>query len=128
MDSVIKETRRFKTGVMPHGTDEPIARCVHLLLEDVTLSDGTFLPKGVQIGIPIQIHFNESSYAEPERFNGYQFVEMADDPRKEKFRHLVSTSPDHLEFGYSKHACPGWLSAANETTHPYRNKARLQVI
>ncbi|KAI9037685.1 cytochrome P450 [Aspergillus affinis] len=106
MDSVIKETQRFKPGAM--------LLMRRLLLEDVTLSDGTFLPKGVQIGIPIQMHFDESSYTEPEKFDGYRFVKMADDPKKEKFRHLVSTSPDHLGFGHGKHACPGRFFAANE--------------
>ncbi|PLB44097.1 cytochrome P450 [Aspergillus steynii IBT 23096] len=79
MDSVIKETQRFKPGAIP------LMR--RLLLQDVTLSDGTFLPKG-------------SSYTDPERFDGYRFVRMADDPKKEKFRHLIKIALIHILMKY----------------------------
>jgi cytochrome P450 len=39
---------------------------------------------------------------------------VADDPEKEMFRHFVSTSPEHMAFGFGKHSCPGRFFAAIE--------------
>jgi len=86
-----------------------------MVMEDVTLSNGIFLPRGTQIGIPTRLHFDQNAYSDPEKFDGYRYVKMADDPQKEKFRHSVSTSPEHMGFGHGKHACPGRFFAANET-------------
>jgi hypothetical protein len=47
-------------------------------MEDVTLSNGVFLPRGIQIGFPLRSHFNPKVYSEPDKFNGYRYVKMAD--------------------------------------------------
>ncbi|RYP11131.1 hypothetical protein DL765_007880 [Monosporascus sp. GIB2] len=106
MDSFLKESQRFKPGAL--------LMMRRMVLEDVTLSNGVFLPRGTQIGIPTNLHFDRNAYSDPEKFDGYRYVKMADDPQKEKFRHFVSTSPEHMGFGHGKHACPGRFFAANE--------------
>jgi cytochrome P450 len=83
-------------------------------MEDVTLSNGVFLPRGIQIGFPLRSHFNPKVYSEPNKFDGYRYVKMSDDPEKEMFRHFVSTSPEHMAFGFGKHSCPGRFFAAIE--------------
>ncbi|WPB08470.1 uncharacterized protein RHO25_013136 [Cercospora beticola] len=49
----------------------------------------------------------------PEECNTFRFLCMRDDPKTANKAHLVSTSPDHLIFGYIVPACPGILPAAN---------------
>ena len=83
-------------------------------MEDVTLSDGLFIPKGVQVAVSSRLHWDPTVYPEPEKFDGYRFIKMAQDPGKEKLANLVTTSPEHLGFGHGKHACPGRFFASNE--------------
>ncbi|KAF2130677.1 putative cytochrome P450 monooxygenase [Dothidotthia symphoricarpi CBS 119687] len=106
MDSFMKESQRLKPGAM--------LMMRRLVMEDVTLSNGVFLPQGTQIGFPLRSHFNPKVYSEPDKFDGYRYVKMADDPEKEMFRHFVSTSPEHMAFGFGKHSCPGRFFAAIE--------------
>nr|A0A455LM27.1 RecName: Full=Cytochrome P450 monooxygenase atnM; AltName: Full=Arthripenoid biosynthesis cluster protein M [Arthrinium sp.]AYO60886.1 cytochrome P450 monooxygenase AtnM [Arthrinium sp.] len=106
MDSFMKESQRFKPGAM--------IMMRRKVMEDVTLSNGVFLPRGVQVGIPLRSHFNPKAYSDPDKFDGYRYVKMADDPEKEVFRHFVTTSQEHMGFGFGKHSCPGRFFAANE--------------
>ncbi|OJZ85798.1 hypothetical protein ASPFODRAFT_46866 [Aspergillus luchuensis CBS 106.47] len=39
---------------------------------------------------------------------------MCDDPQRQSQAQLVTTAPENLAFGHSKHACPGRFFAANE--------------
>ena len=64
-----------------------------LVMKDVTLSNGVFLPRAIQIGFPLRSHFNPKVYSEPEKFDRYRHVKMTDDPEKDMFRHFVSTIP-----------------------------------
>ncbi|KAI9148928.1 cytochrome P450 monooxygenase NtnM [Paramyrothecium foliicola] len=106
LDSFIKESQRIKPGA------QLVMR--RMVMEDVTLSSGLVLPRGMQIGFPLHKHFDQEVYSDPETFDGYRFVKMAGDPKREKSRHLVSTSVEHMGFGYGKHACPGRFFAASE--------------
>ncbi|EUC33567.1 hypothetical protein COCCADRAFT_4868 [Bipolaris zeicola 26-R-13] len=106
MDSFMKESQRLKPGA------SLLMR--RLVMEDVTLSNGVFLPRGIQVGFPLRSHFDPKAYPEPDVFDGYRFVKMAGDPDREMLRHFVSTSPEHLAFGFGKHSCPGRFFAAIE--------------
>lgn len=80
---------------------------------DIVLKDGLFIPKGTSLGIPTLWHFDEAYYDNPEKFDGYRFLRMAEeDPSKANQVHLVSTGPNHLGFGHGKLACPGRFFAA----------------
>lgn len=58
--------------------------------------------------------WDDTHYSDPQRFDGYRFLRMRDDPEKRSKSSFVSTSPEHLGFGHGSHACPGRFFAANE--------------
>lgn len=106
MDSVLKETQRLK----PPG----MVSMQRYATDDVSLKDGLFIPKGSSIGVSAHWSWDSSVYPEPEKYDGYRFLKLAQNPETEKIAPFVSTSPQHLAFGHGKHACPGRFFAANE--------------
>lgn len=58
--------------------------------------------------------WDSSIYPNAQAFDGSRFLKMRSQPGKEYAAQLVSTSPDHLGFGYGKAACPGRFFAAQE--------------
>lgn len=59
-------------------------------------------------------HWDAQYYNDPKKFDGYRFLKMREKPGKENTAQFVSTSPNHLGFGYGQHACPGRFFASNE--------------
>ncbi|KAJ6442429.1 cytochrome P450 monooxygenase [Purpureocillium lavendulum] len=107
LDSVLKESQRLK----PIG----MISMRRMALQDLTLSDGTFVPKGHSIGISSHnMWTDESIHSDPHTWNPYRWVAMRDDPSKRHLSHLVTTSPEHLAWGHGAHACPGRFFAAEE--------------
>ncbi|KAK1532801.1 cytochrome P450 [Colletotrichum costaricense] len=109
LDSVLKESQRRKPLAMTF---------MHrLVLEDTTLSNGDTIPKGSVIGVSADKLWDPNVHENPERFDGYRFVRMREsgDSKVANQAHLVSTSPNHLAFGYGKHACAGRFFAAHES-------------
>lgn len=132
LDSALKETQRLKPI--------SIGSMRRLALQDLTLSDGTFIPKGAFIAVSAHRNWDPSLHENPEVWDGYRFfnyISRDDDDdttntekgsrkeekdgrehnnKKEKNgqHKLVGLSPDHLGFGYGKHACPGRFFAAAE--------------
>ncbi|KAJ3955148.1 hypothetical protein N0V92_008336 [Colletotrichum tropicale] len=53
-------------------------------------------------------------HQDPEKWDPYRFIKMAEQPGKANYAQLVVTSPDHLAFGHGDHACPGRFFAAYE--------------
>ncbi|GLB06074.1 hypothetical protein AtubIFM57258_001370 [Aspergillus tubingensis] len=97
MDSVLKESQRLK----PHTGMRRFAQ------EDVTLSDGTVLPKGTISVLTSESNWDPTIYPEPETFDAYRFLKLRETPGFETVAQAVTTSPQHLAFGLGKHACPG---------------------
>lgn len=88
---------------------------MHRITEkQITLSDGTRLPKGAFTMVGIDNMNDESIFKDPFKFKGDRFLKMRQQPGQENRWHFVSTSPEHLVFGHGKHACPGRFFAANE--------------
>jgi hypothetical protein len=85
-----------------------------LALEDIKLSDGTLIPKGSSLLVSSHKMWDPDVYPNPETFDPYRFLRLRDTPGHETSAQLVSPSPEHLGFGYGKHACPGRFFAANE--------------
>ncbi|EER37602.1 cytochrome P450 monooxygenase [Histoplasma capsulatum H143] len=106
MDSVLKETQRLKPVA--------VATMRRLAEEDIELSDKTFLPKGELIVVACDKMWDPDTYPNPSTFDPYRFVKLREKPGHEMSAQLVSTSPEHLGFGFGKHACPGRFFAANE--------------
>ncbi|KXH49511.1 cytochrome P450 [Colletotrichum simmondsii] len=106
LDSVIKESQRIKPL--------QLASMQRIAIKDVTLSDGTFIPKGANTAVSSHSQWNAAVYPEPEKWDAYRFLRMREEPGKENVSQLVSTLPEHLGFGHGKHACPGRFFAANE--------------
>lgn len=85
-----------------------------LALADVTLSDGTVIPKGTKCAVRSTKRLDPTVYENPNVFDGRRFMRMRDVPEKANQAHLVTTSTEALGFGHGLHACPGRFFAANE--------------
>ena len=86
-------------------------------MQDVTLCDGTRLPKGTLVGAPSRAtHRDEAHYADPDAFDAFRFARMRERAAAgaaagagvgvgEGARHLmVHTSVDYVPFGHGRHA------------------------
>ncbi|KAI1738428.1 cytochrome P450 [Xylaria scruposa] len=106
MDSVLKETQRLKPIKM--------TTMHRLALADVTLSDGTVIPKGTKCAVRSTKRLDPNVYENPDEFDGTRFMRMREIPDKSNKAHLVATNTEALGFGHGLHACPGRFFAANE--------------
>ncbi|KAH9436288.1 hypothetical protein MCOR02_005192 [Pyricularia oryzae] len=105
LDSVIKETQRL----------EPLTLVTmnRFTERDVTLPDGTFIPKGTRVGTDTSYRVSPEFYEDPLKFDPYRYARWRGTD-KDSIAHLVSTSPQSLGFGHGQHACPGRFFTANE--------------
>nr|AOC89099.1 cytochrome P450 monooxygenase [Fusarium lunulosporum] len=106
LDSVFKETQRLKPI--------QIASMVREAQSDITLSDGTFIPKGHQIAVSCHNMRDGRIYENPEKWDGYRFFRERQQSAREDKVQLSSTSVEHMGFGYGEHACPGRFFAAKQ--------------
>ncbi|KAI1106342.1 cytochrome P450 [Jackrogersella minutella] len=105
MDSFLKEGQRFH----PLG-----ATTMHRYVdEDLTLSDGTALPKGSRMVVASNFR-DPKIYSNPDKFDAARFLEMRSQPGQENGWQFVTTGPAHTTFGHGQHACPGRFFASNE--------------
>lgn len=106
LDSFLKEVQRLSgpSLTMMHRTT----------LDDVTLTDGTTLPKGASLKVFLDTHFNSSVYPEPHKFDAYRFLKLRGQEGQENSWQFVTTSAEHAGFGHGQHACPGRFFASNE--------------
>ncbi|TQN64910.1 Cytochrome P450 monooxygenase pyr3 [Colletotrichum shisoi] len=106
-----------RDGVHPRCASKPdtlllcnvAGRLLHLLYAGSRL-----IPKGACVGVSSHALWDPEVYPEPEKWDGYWFYRLREEPGKENFAQLVSTAPGHLGFGHGRHACPGGFFAANE--------------
>ena len=75
-------------------------------VKDVTLSDGTRIPKGTLVAAAsVTAHTDDARYAEPDVFDPFRFARMREGGVEDALKHqLVNTSLDFLPFGHGKHA------------------------
>lgn len=81
---------------------------------DVQLSDGTVIPKGAGLGIPVTALTDEKYIKDPLNFDGHRFFNLRQQPGHETKYQFVTTSNEFISFGHGKHACPGRFFASNE--------------
>jgi cytochrome P450 len=96
-----------------YGADS-LALMNRLALKDVTLSDGTYIPKGAEIIVSARTFRDDSVYPNADTFDGYRFYNKRKVPGNEHRYQFVTTSTEHFGFGHGVHACPGRFFAANE--------------
>ncbi|KAM5535893.1 hypothetical protein V8D89_010511 [Ganoderma adspersum] len=107
LDSVFRESSRYHGIVMTTITRKA--------MKDVTLIDGTFIPKGTLLAAAAHpTHHDESIYANAEVFEPFRFAKMREGDGEGMKHQFVNTSVDYVSFGHGKHACPGRFFAANE--------------
>ncbi|KAE9979620.1 hypothetical protein EG328_000787 [Venturia inaequalis] len=106
LDSVMKESQRINIlGTLT------MSRFSH---QDIKLSDGTVIPKGVRTSIPTLHMRDPEFYSDPNTFDGKRFLKLRELPDNANKYQFATTSSDHLGFGHGKHACPGRFFAGNE--------------
>ena len=105
MDSFLKESQRFR----------PLASTSmnRFVEEEITLSDGTVLPKSSRINVMTNF-MNPKVYPNPETFDAARFAKMRAQSGNENSWQLVTTNSDFLLFGHGQYACPGRFFASNE--------------
>ncbi|KAK3347609.1 cytochrome P450, partial [Neurospora tetraspora] len=105
-DSVMKETQRLKPlGVLLTH------RYAH---EDVTLPDGTLIPRGAQVGVNMSRMWDPKYYPNPEEWQPDRFLKLREEAGKEHPSQFVTTTMESLGFGIGTHACPGRFFAGNK--------------
>jgi hypothetical protein len=76
------------------------------LRQSIRLSDGTFLPRGSRFMVTTAF-VDPSIYPEPEKFDALRFAKEREKPGMLNAWQHVTTSKEHMGFGYGMHACPG---------------------
>ncbi|KAI0354621.1 cytochrome P450 [Trametes cingulata] len=107
LDSFLKESQRFNginiISVMRKGE------------KDITLSNGTFIPRGTLIAAAaLPMHRDNEVYENADVFNPFRFSRMREAEGEGTKHQFVNTSVEYVAFGHGKHACPGRFFAANE--------------
>ncbi|KAK1846297.1 cytochrome p450 [Colletotrichum chrysophilum] len=100
LDSFMKESQRLSAGDLSTFQREATA--------DLTLPDGTFIPKGTKIEVnTASIHVDEAYYPDPQRFDGLRYYRLRQRPGDENKHMYYSVGKNDLSFGFGRHACPG---------------------
>ncbi|KAF4313969.1 Cytochrome P450 [Botryosphaeria dothidea] len=107
LDSCMKESQRLHTvGALSMN---------RRVEQQMTLSNGTHLPKGAVLGIPTLAMRSTSRWGpDAEQFVGDRFFKLRQQPGSGSRWQFISASADHMGFGYGKQACPGRFFASNQ--------------
>uniref|UniRef100_A0A0W0EXE4 Cytochrome P450 n=1 Tax=Moniliophthora roreri TaxID=221103 RepID=A0A0W0EXE4_MONRR len=103
IDSFLKESQRH-VGLGPIGLPRVVKK-------DFKFSDGSVIPAGTHVGAAVYYaHHNEASltiYPAADDFSATRFSDLRDQEGEGLKHHMVTPTPDWLNFGIGKHACPG---------------------
>ena len=83
-------------------------------IDDVYLSDGTFIPKNSMLTVSQEVLWDEKVYPDPHTWDAYRFYRLRNQCQTTRGAQFITTSPEHFVFGHGTHACPGRLFAAHE--------------
>jgi cytochrome P450 len=83
--------------------------------KDFTFSDGTTVPRGSYVLVPMHaMYLDDSLYPNASTFDAFRWSRLREQPGDEKRYQFVTTSPTHINFGHGRDACPGRFFAAQE--------------
>ena len=72
-------------------------------MQDVTLHDGTFLPKGtLVVAAKCAMHDDDNNYEHADKFDPFRFARMREVPGEALKHQFASTSPEYIPFGHGK--------------------------
>ncbi|KAL2859609.1 cytochrome P450 [Aspergillus pseudodeflectus] len=107
LDSFMLESQRLA----------PIAssQMTRAVTKDFTFSDGTTVPKGSYVLVPMHaMYLDDSLYPNASTFDAFRWSRLREQPGDENRYQFVTTSPTHINFGHGRDACPGRFFAAQE--------------
>ncbi|KAF8736293.1 hypothetical protein AX14_000501 [Amanita brunnescens Koide BX004] len=105
VDSFVKESLRL--SVMD------VYSMTRYVVKDFTFSDGTTIPAGNMISVPLlAIHLDPEIYSNPRSFDGFRFEKMRREGGENAKHKFASLALDYLVFGHGRQACPGRFFAA----------------
>ncbi|KAG6336211.1 hypothetical protein ID866_2888 [Astraeus odoratus] len=100
VDSFLKESHRIASG-----SSVVMSRKV---LKEFRFSDGTVVPKGYYVAAPLRAtHLDRENYVYPDTFDPFRFSRSREEPGESIKHQMITPTPEYLEFGLGKHACPG---------------------
>ena len=90
------------------------------VLKDMTLLDGTFLPKDTVIVVATDpAHYDDDNYTNANPFDPFRFARMREADGEDTKHQLVNTSLEYMPFGHGKHAwCAPSVLRAGEKNEP----------
>jgi cytochrome P450 len=107
VDSFIKESMRH-TGIGATGMGRKA-------MKDLTLSDGTFVPKGAKVIVnAYSVHHDAELFPDPYTFQPWRYAERQATGEGEARNALTTASSDFLFWGGGSHVCAGRYFAAQE--------------
>jgi cytochrome P450 len=92
-----------------------IASFTRKTAKDLTLSDGTFLPKNTYLLAPsLAISADPTIYPNADTFDGLRFYNLRQESPQNEHKYQLTTTDKHMmHFGAGRHACPGrWFASA----------------
>ncbi|KAF2218406.1 cytochrome P450 [Elsinoe ampelina] len=88
------------------------------VLKGITLSNGQYIPPGVDIEAPTYSIYHDSDlFPDPEKFDGFRSYKLRQESMSSDVQArntFVNVNDQNLGFGYGRHACPGRFFANNE--------------
>ena len=92
-----------------------VAQMTRAVTRDFTFSDGTVVPKGSWVLVPMYAMYTDDDFfPNAEEFDAFRFSRLREQAGHENRHQFVSTSTTHINFGHGKHACPGRFFASQE--------------
>ncbi|PVH96446.1 putative cytochrome P450 [Periconia macrospinosa] len=109
LDSFMKESQR----IHPLG----LLTFERKVMKDITLHDGTVLPKGCCFAVPAYfMAMDPERWGNPQEFDGNRFLKLRGDNSGGKYTFIETGigQNDLIAFGHGPHACPGRFFLNNE--------------
>ena len=93
-------------------------------LKDITLVDGTFIPKGTMVcAASYPTHRDDAHYTAADEFDPFRFSRMREKEGEGMKHQFVNTSVDYMPFGHGKHAW--WVRSRVEGVRLLTSRALL---